>query len=214
GHARAQDHAPQALAMGQPAARHRDDDRIVAGQQDVDPHDLEQRDPKRGLAHLAPAARDHGEPRGRIHHLCDRTHWTSLLLSPRAGASSRRPGPNGELIYRRNLCPGQRAKTPRAAAAASRSPSSHPTISLPEKNCAISCCAVSGASEPCTEFSPTDFAWILRIVPGAAFAGSVAPMISRYFAMAFSPASTCTTTGPDVMNSTSSRKNGRSRWTA
>ena len=33
-----------------------------------------------------------------------------------------------------------------------------PTISLPEKNCAISIAAVSGASEPCTEFSPIDFA--------------------------------------------------------
>src|SRR6266566_4645021 len=171
----------------------------------------QERDAKRGLAHLAPAARDHGKPRGRLHHLCDRTHWMSLLLSPRAGASSRRPDLNAELIYRRNPCPGQRAKTPRADAAGSRSPSPHPTISLPEKNCAISCCAVSGASEPCTEFSPTDFAWILRIVPAAAFAGSVAPMISRYLAMAFSPSSTCTTTGPEIMNSTSSRKNGRSR---
>src|SRR5258708_24900599 len=42
---------------------------------DVDPHDLQQGDPKRGVAHVAPAARDHGEPRARIHHLCDRTHW-------------------------------------------------------------------------------------------------------------------------------------------
>ena len=33
-----------------------------------------------------------------------------------------------------------------------------PTISLPEKNCAISIAAVSGASEPCAEFSPIDFA--------------------------------------------------------
>src|SRR5258707_829001 len=39
-------------------------------------------------------------------------------------------------------------------AAAGRS--AHPTISLPEKNCAISFSAVSGASEPCTEFSPID----------------------------------------------------------
>ena len=35
---------------------------------------------------------------------------------------------------------------------------------MPEKNCAISIAAVSGASEPCTEFSPIDFAWTLRIV--------------------------------------------------
>src|SRR5262249_51546410 len=90
----------------------------------------------------------------------------------------------------------------------------HPTISLPEKNWAISCAAVSGASEPCTEFSPIDLACTLRMVPGAAFAGSVAPMISRYLATAFSPSSTCTTTGPEVMNSTSSPKNGRALCTA
>ena len=54
-----------------------------------------------------------------------------------------------------------------------------PTISLPEKNCAISFAAVSAASEPCTEFSPIDLASSLRMVPGAAFAGSVAPIRSR-----------------------------------
>ena len=40
----------------------------------------------------------------------------------------------------------------------------------------ISCAAVSGASEPCTEFSPTDSANSLRMVPGAALAGFVAPI--------------------------------------
>ena len=45
-------------------------------------------------------------------------------------------------------------------------------------------------------------------------AGSVAPITSRYFAMAFSPSSTCTTTGAEIMNSTSSPKNGRSLCTA
>lgn len=34
----------------------------------------------------------------------------------------------------------------------------YPTISLPEKNWAISFAAVSGASEPWTEFSPIDLA--------------------------------------------------------
>ena len=38
------------------------------------------------------------------------------------------------------------------------------------------------------------------MVPAAALAGLVAPMISRFLAMAFSPSSTCTTTGPEVMN--------------
>ena len=47
------------------------------------------------------------------------------------------------------------------------------------------------------------------MVLAAALAGSVAPITSRYFAMAFSPSSTCTTTGPDTMKSTSSPKNGR-----
>src|SRR5262249_8183400 len=78
---------------------------------------------------------------------------------------------------------------------------SHPkkpqrTISLPAKNCAISLTAVSGASEPCTEFSPIERACTFRIVPGKALAGSVAPMISREAATAFSPPSTSTTSGP------------------
>ena len=60
----------------------------------------------------------------------------------------------------RRMTSGQRHRTCR-----------QPTISLPEKNCAISLAAVSGASEPCTEFSPIDLAWTLRMVPGAALAG-------------------------------------------
>src|SRR5262249_19338279 len=90
----------------------------------------------------------------------------------------------------------------------------YPTMSLAEKNCAISLAAVSGASEPCTELSPVDLAWTLRMVLGAALAGSVAPITSRYFAMAFSPCKTCTTTGPEIMKLTSSPKNGRSLCTA
>src|SRR5574337_346555 len=54
-----------------------------------------------------------------------------------------------------------------------------PMISLPENHCAISCSAVCGASEPCTEFSPMDRAKSLRIVPASAFFGSVAPMTVR-----------------------------------
>ncbi len=37
------------------------------------------------------------------------------------------------------------------------------------------------------------------MVPAAALPGSVAPMISRLRAMALSPSSTWTTTGPSVM---------------
>ena len=50
--------------------------------------------------------------------------------------------------------------------------------------------------------------------PSAALAGLVAPITSRYRATASSPSSTCTTTGAEVMNSTSSPKNGRSLWTS
>ena len=44
---------------------------------------------------------------------------------------------------------------------------------------AISIAAVSGASEPCTEFSPMLSAHSLRIVPASAFSGLVAPITSR-----------------------------------
>ena len=45
-------------------------------------------------------------------------------------------------------------------------------------------------------------------------AGAVAPITSRYLAIAPSPCSTCTTTGPEVKNSTSSPKNGLALCTA
>ncbi len=57
------------------------------------------------------------------------------------------------------------------------------------------------------------FGKFLATVPGAALAGLVAPMISRFFATAFSPSRTCTTMGPEVMNATRSLKNGRSLCT-
>jgi hypothetical protein len=44
----------------------------------------------------------------------------------------------------------------------------------------------------------------LRMVPGSAFSGLVAPMTARFLATASSPSSTCTTTGPSVMNLTRS----------
>src|SRR5579872_2959221 len=84
-----------------------------------------------------------------------------------------------------------------------------PTISLPEKNWAISTAAVSKASDPCTEFSPIDLACSLRMLPSAAFEGSVAPITSRYLRTALSPSRTWTTTGPEIMKSTNSPKNGR-----
>ena len=63
-------------------------------------------------------------------------------------------------------------------------------------------------SEPCTELASIDSAKSLRIVPAAALAGLVAPMISRFLAMAPSPSSTWTTTGPEVMKVQRSLKNG------
>ena len=53
----------------------------------------------------------------------------------------------------------------------------------------------------------------LRIVPGAAFAGSVAPMISRSPAIAPSRSSTIVMHGPEDMKAHRLAKNGRSRCT-
>src|SRR5678816_4831031 len=71
------------------------------------------------------------------------------------------------------------------------------TISSGLKKKAISLAAVSGPSEPCTAFCSTSLPQSLRMVPGAAFAGSVAPIISRFFAIAFSPSRTETKIGPE-----------------
>ena len=65
----------------------------------------------------------------------------------------------------------------------------------PAKKNAISVAAFSALSEPCTELASMLSAKSLRMVPAAALAGSVAPMTSRFLATAFSPSSTCTTTG-------------------
>jgi hypothetical protein len=51
----------------------------------------------------------------------------------------------------------------------------------------------------------TDGAWT------AASLGLVAPMTSRFFAIAFSPRRTTATIGPEDMNSVNAPKNGRSR---
>ena len=67
--------------------------------------------------------------------------------------------------------------------------------------------------EPCTELASIDSAKSLRMVPAAALAGLVAPMTSRFLAMASSPSSTCTTTGPEVMKVQRSLKNGRALCT-
>ena len=53
-----------------------------------------------------------------------------------------------------------------------------------------------------------------RIVPGAAFAGSVAPIIVRQDSIASRPSMTAARSGPDVMKSTRSPKNGLSACSA
>ena len=53
----------------------------------------------------------------------------------------------------------------------------------------------------------------LRIVPAAAFAGSVAPMISRRCAIAFSRSRTMVTQRPEDMNAQRLPKKGRAAWT-
>src|SRR5690606_38054782 len=87
-------------------------------------------------------------------------------------------------------------------------------MSASPKKKRISCAAVSGPSDPCTTFSSIEVAKSARIVPGAASFGFVAPIRSWFFWIAFSPSSTCTITGPEVMYWTRSLKNGRSRCTA
>ena len=54
----------------------------------------------------------------------------------------------------------------------------------------------------------------LRSVPASAFAGSVAPIVSRHFLIASGASSASSTHGPDDMKSVSPPKNGRSRCTA
>ena len=85
---------------------------------------------------------------------------------------------------------------------------------MPGKKKAISTAAVSAASEPCTALASMLSAKSARMVPLSAFFGSVAPIRSRFFAIASSPSSTWIITGPEIMNSTRSLKNGRLLCTA
>ena len=65
----AQYHAPEPLPAWQAAAGHGNDHGVVAREQNVDPHDLDEGNPEQGAAHVIPAAAHHGEPRGRIQYL-------------------------------------------------------------------------------------------------------------------------------------------------
>ena len=79
---------------------------------------------------------------------------------------------------------------------------------------AISRAADSGESEPCTRLSGIESARSPRIEPGVASAGLVAPIVVRTVAIAPSPSSTSASVGAEVMNSTSSPKNGFSSCSA
>jgi hypothetical protein len=71
--------------------------------------------------------------------------------------------------------------------------------------------AVSGASEPCTEFSPTDSAnSAARIVPGAASAGLMAVYGSSYWRS--QPSRTWATIGAEASEFAQFVIEGRSAW--
>ena len=70
------------------------------------------------------------------------------------------------------------------------------------------------ASEPCVQLHWMLVPKSLRMVPGAALAGSVAPMVSRHFGDGAFGFEDITTTFPELMKSVSSPKKGRSRCTA
>ena len=63
-------------------------------------------------------------------------------------------------------------------------------------------------------FSPINVAKSPRIEPGGAWIGLVGPMSVRQASIADSPVTFATTTGPPVMKSTSSAKNGLSTCSA
>ena len=69
--------------------------------------------------------------------------------------------------------------------------------------------AASAESDPCTKFSATVTPKSPLMVPGAALAGSVAPIIDLTIAQLSSgPVTSITTDGDRVMNSTNSLKKG------
>ena len=74
--------------------------------------------------------------------------------------------------------------------------------------------AASDESEPWTMLAPTSIARSPLIEPGAASSGLVAPITCRAAVTASGPSSTIATSGPEVMNSTSSPKKGRSACSA
>ena len=116
---------------------------------------LKRRDPERRVREVLPQ---------EIHRL---PLFTAAGVRRRLPLSSR-PSRGLVIIYRRTCRLDQRP-------AVAKRRGDQPTISLPAKNWAISFAAVSGASEPCTEFSPIDLAWTLRMVPARPWPGRLRP---------------------------------------
>src|SRR3990170_9098710 len=84
---------------------------------------------------------------------------------------------------------------------------SYARISSGLKNKEVSRFALSTESLPCTTFREIVSPKSARIVPGSACAGSVAPIVFRTTATAFSPSHNIATDGPEVTYSTSPGKN-------
>ncbi len=63
--------APEALALRQIPARHRNDDGVVARQQDIDENDLQHRGPERRASQIVDACVEHVAPQRRMQILQD-----------------------------------------------------------------------------------------------------------------------------------------------
>ena len=116
GDAGADRHAPQAMPAVQAAAGHRDDERVVAGQQHVDPDDLANRKPERRPLNVGVKLREEHADIGGIGDLQQQIHGLA-------------PCPNGTRqpvsISRRFRCPRKtaRSRPRRSRAHPTRAPS-------------------------------------------------------------------------------------------
>ena len=131
--------------------------------------------------------------------------------------ATRRPASRSPSAAPRRRSPRRRRRrraargSPAAAASAMRGRGG---VTRLGKKIAASRAADSSESEPWTMFWPTSSAKSPRIEPVAASSGLVAPITWRAALTASWPSSTAATSGPEVMKSTSSPKNGRSLCSA
>src|SRR6185312_3660814 len=106
--------------------------------------------------------------------------------------------------HRQDRAPLGRARRQPQRLSARQPLGDHPVSSESAKKMTSSRAAEPGESEPWTTLRPRSSAKSPRIVPGAESSGLVAPIIERTVATAPSPSIAIATTGPEVMNSTSS----------